>query len=191
MKEGQKKIIIGNKGETIKKIGTLARKELMELFDCKIQLYLHAKVKEDWLEKSHMYEHMYLNFLKKVEIEKMKIAFQMDHIATINSQADSSFMLALEAQNRGFEIYHYTPQDLFMENGVVKANIQKLKLFKDTEEFYQLDDKEAVELNEFDIILIRQDPPLICIILLALICWKIANQVFFINHPTEIKCRRN
>ena len=54
----QKKIIIGEGGSLIKKIGTLARKELSEIFEARIQLYLHVKVKEDWLDKDYMYEHM-------------------------------------------------------------------------------------------------------------------------------------
>ncbi len=42
-KEGQKKIIIGHKGQMIKEIGSQARKELSEIFVTKVSLYLHVK----------------------------------------------------------------------------------------------------------------------------------------------------
>ena len=42
----------------------------------------------------------------------LKIAIQMDPVERINPAADSTFVLALEAQARGFEIFHYLPRDL-------------------------------------------------------------------------------
>jgi GTP-binding protein Era len=49
-RDSQKKILIGRKGEMLKKIGTLARKELEELFDTKIYLGLFVKVVPNWRE---------------------------------------------------------------------------------------------------------------------------------------------
>ncbi len=45
---GQKKIVIGNKGELIKKIGTQARKDLIAMMDSRVHLELWVKVKENW-----------------------------------------------------------------------------------------------------------------------------------------------
>ena len=64
-KENQKKIIIGHKGSLIKEVGTLARTELAELLGTKIHLFLHVKVRPDWLEKPYMYKHMGLKFPQK------------------------------------------------------------------------------------------------------------------------------
>jgi len=50
-KESQKPIIIGKGGSMIKKIGTYARKELLNIYDCKINLKLFVKVDEKWREK--------------------------------------------------------------------------------------------------------------------------------------------
>jgi GTP-binding protein Era len=47
-REGQKKIIIGDKGERIKRIGQDARKDMEDLFDKKIMLNLWVKVKGGW-----------------------------------------------------------------------------------------------------------------------------------------------
>ncbi len=40
---------------------------------------------------------------------KLKIAVQMDHISTVSIAGDTSFALSLEAQRRGHQLFHYTP----------------------------------------------------------------------------------
>src|SRR5580658_3589416 len=52
-RDSQKKILIGRKGEMLKKIGTQARKELEVLFDTKIYLGLFVKVVPNWRENPH------------------------------------------------------------------------------------------------------------------------------------------
>lgn len=47
-REGQKRILIGDKGERIKLIGIEARKDMEKLFDMKIMLKLWVKVKSGW-----------------------------------------------------------------------------------------------------------------------------------------------
>jgi GTPase len=49
-RDSQKKILIGHKGEMLKRIGTEARKELEALFGVKIYLGLYVKVAPDWRE---------------------------------------------------------------------------------------------------------------------------------------------
>ncbi|HBQ44211.1 MAG TPA: GTPase Era [Thiomicrospira sp.] len=47
-RQGQKQIVIGKKGELIKRIGTHARKDIMNLLDARVHLELWVKVKENW-----------------------------------------------------------------------------------------------------------------------------------------------
>lgn len=49
-KESQKGIIIGKNGTMIKKIGTLARKKIIEKFNANVQLNLHVKVDKNWID---------------------------------------------------------------------------------------------------------------------------------------------
>jgi GTP-binding protein Era len=49
-REGQKGILIGRGGASLKKIGTAARKELETILDTKIFLELYVKVRKDWRE---------------------------------------------------------------------------------------------------------------------------------------------
>ena len=47
-RSSQKGILIGHKGASLKKVGTLARKELEQFFDKKIHLELFVKINKDW-----------------------------------------------------------------------------------------------------------------------------------------------
>lgn len=61
-REGQKKIVIGDKGAMIKAVGIAARKELEKLLDKKIHLELFVKVKPNWKEDSESYRVLGLEF---------------------------------------------------------------------------------------------------------------------------------
>ncbi|WP_370931768.1 glutathione synthase [Bartonella sp. DGB1] len=89
----------------------------------------------------------------------MKIALQMDHISTIDKTTDTTFALGLEAYNRGYNLFHYTPADLFMKNTQVFARVQSLELDDDSKIYYKLGDKQIVPLSDMQVILLRQDPP--------------------------------
>ncbi|MEP4293787.1 MAG: GTPase Era [Rhizobiaceae bacterium] len=57
-----KKIVIGKGGETIKAISAAARKELSEMLDRKVHLFLFVKVRENWLDDPERYREMGLDF---------------------------------------------------------------------------------------------------------------------------------
>ncbi len=64
-REGQKKIVIGEGGKTIKSIGSAARKEIMEAAEQKVHLFLFVKVRENWGDDPERYREMGLEFPKK------------------------------------------------------------------------------------------------------------------------------
>jgi GTP-binding protein Era len=61
-REGQKKIVIGKAGETIKAISMAARKEIAEMAEAPIHLYLYVKVRENWPDDPERYREMGLEF---------------------------------------------------------------------------------------------------------------------------------
>ena len=61
-REGQKAIVLGKGGATIKIIGALAREELEVLFGRRVHLFLFVQVREDWAEKSEHYREIGLEF---------------------------------------------------------------------------------------------------------------------------------
>ena len=89
----------------------------------------------------------------------LKIAFQMDPIKNVNIDGDSSFRLALEAQARGHELFYYTPDQLAFESGKVTAKGWPLEVRRDPSDFYTLGEKQSVDLADFDVVWLRQDPP--------------------------------
>lgn len=63
-REGQKKIVLGEKGQMIKRIGAFARKIMEEQFERRVHLFLFVKVREDWGDDPERYEAMGLDFPK-------------------------------------------------------------------------------------------------------------------------------
>ncbi|WP_108397665.1 GTPase Era [Devosia submarina] len=61
-RESHKKIVLGAGGQTIKAIGAEARKELMEMYEVPIHLFLFVKVREKWSEDPERYREMGLEF---------------------------------------------------------------------------------------------------------------------------------
>ncbi len=57
-----KKIIIGKGGGVIKAISTAARKEIAEILDQKVHLFLFVKVREKWIDDPERYREMGLEF---------------------------------------------------------------------------------------------------------------------------------
>jgi GTP-binding protein Era len=61
-RESQRKIAIGAKGQTIKTIGELARKEMETAFDRRVHLFLHVKLREGWSEERALYKRLGLDY---------------------------------------------------------------------------------------------------------------------------------
>ena len=61
-RDNQKVIVLGKGGSMIKKIGQMARRELEELLECKIHLFLFVKVRENWINDPARYKDLQLNF---------------------------------------------------------------------------------------------------------------------------------
>ena len=59
---------------------------------------------------------------------KLKVAFLMDPLEKLTLKGDTSFALALEAQERGHTIHHFTPDALILRSNKVLANICKFLL---------------------------------------------------------------
>ena len=64
-RESQRKIVLGKGGQTIKAIGESARKEISEIADAKVHLFLFVKVREGWGEDPERYRAMGLEFPKE------------------------------------------------------------------------------------------------------------------------------
>ena len=63
-RESQRKIALGEGGQTIKTVGSLAREELQEMLGTKVHLFLFVKVRENWGDDRERYREMGLDFPK-------------------------------------------------------------------------------------------------------------------------------
>ena len=89
----------------------------------------------------------------------LTVAIQMDPIEGIDIDADSTFVLALEAQARGHSLYHYLPQDLVLNNGRLIAGARPLRVRREMGDHSTLGAQEWIDLALVDVVLMRQDPP--------------------------------
>ena len=64
-RESQRKIVLGRSGATIKSIGADSRKELMQILDVPVHLFLFVKVRENWGDDPDRYREMGLEFPKE------------------------------------------------------------------------------------------------------------------------------
>ena len=89
----------------------------------------------------------------------LNVAIQMDPIERINIAGDSSFALMLEAQARGHQLSYYTPDRLSMRGTDVVAQVQSLSVQDVAGDHARLGAARRANLAEFDVVLLRQDPP--------------------------------
>lgn len=61
-REGQRKIVLGKGGQTIKAIGEAARKDIAEIAEAKVHLFLFVKVRQGWADDPDRYSAMGLEF---------------------------------------------------------------------------------------------------------------------------------
>jgi len=90
----------------------------------------------------------------------LQVAVQMDPIDKINPTGDSTFALMLEAQARGHGLVYYTPDSLALRDNRVSASVAPITVVdKPKGQHFELGRAERRELADYDVLLMRQDPP--------------------------------
>ncbi|WP_374449123.1 glutathione synthase [Stella sp.] len=118
----------------------------------------------------------------------LAVAIQMDPIETINIDADSSFVLALEAQRRGHALYHYLPQHLSLRGGRVVARCRPLQVRREKGNHYSFGSWETIDLATMDVVLMRQDPPFdMAYITATHLLEHIHPQTLVVNDPVRVR----
>jgi glutathione synthase len=117
-----------------------------------------------------------------------KIAIQMDPLESINIKADSTYILALEAQKRGHRLFHYLPENLIYENGRVFALGNVFKLFPNKKTFFKKSKTQKIFLDDYDIVLVRQDPPFnMSYITATYLLEMVSDKTLVLNDPKSIR----
>ena len=118
----------------------------------------------------------------------MKIGFVMEPIPAKNLKKDSTLLLMFEAQNNGHDIYFIDSKNLFMKGSQPYCKYQKVEVSLNDTNFNVLSSSENT-MNFFEIILMRQDPPVdYSFIVNTMILEKAADLgVNVINNPSNLR----
>ena len=118
----------------------------------------------------------------------LKVAVQMDPIERINIRGDSTFALLLEAQKRGHRLSYYTPDKLAQRGDKVFATVQALDVRDEAGSHYTLGEAKRAELTEFDVILLRQDPPFdLAYITTTHLLERVHPKALVVNDPAHVR----
>lgn len=118
----------------------------------------------------------------------LRIAVQMDHISTIQIEGDSTFALMLEAQKRGHELFHYTVDTLAQRDGEIYATGEPVTVQDVAGDFYKFGKRQRVSLKDYDVVLMRQDPPFhMGYITATHLLERIHPHTLVANNPAEVR----
>ncbi len=90
---------------------------------------------------------------------KPSLAVIMDPIQHIHPEKDTTLAILLKAKSRGWDLHYLLTSDLFLKYGAAWGISRSLSVFSDLNHWYELGEKTEQPLNQFDVILMRKDPP--------------------------------
>ena len=116
------------------------------------------------------------------------VAIQGDHLKNLNVKTDTTIFLAHEAQQRGFKLFYYYPENLSNIRGKTISKGYFIKINYSKKKFYKILKKTKLDLSLTNYILIRQDPPFnLEYISTTLMLDRIKYKTKIINDPTAVR----
>ncbi|MCB8840741.1 glutathione synthase [Aurantimonas sp. VKM B-3413] len=118
----------------------------------------------------------------------LDVAVQMDHVSSISIKGDSTFALCLEAQRRGHRLFHYTPDRLSLRDGRATARGERMEVREEEGNHFTLGPSEKVDLADFSVVLLRQDPPFdMAYITSTHILERVQPKTLVVNDPAAVR----
>ena len=119
----------------------------------------------------------------------LTVAIQMDPIESVNIDADSTFALALEAQKRGYRLFHYGPRNLAFTDGRLTARARELTVRRQRGDHFTLGTPVDLDLgSDAEVVLMRQDPPFdMAYITATHLLEHIHPKTLVVNDPIEVR----
>jgi glutathione synthase len=119
---------------------------------------------------------------------RLRIACQMDPVERIDIRGDSTFALLLEAQQRGHDLFYYTPNNLALLGNQLMARGLTITVKDVIGDHYAVHDARTVDLSTFDAVLLRQDPPFdMAYITSTHLLERIHPKTLVINDPAHVR----
>ena len=120
----------------------------------------------------------------------MKFLFQMDDPKKINISEDSTYMIIKESLNRGIECFYNDPNWVYADinhKNKIKSHIFKIFLKDNGTLTYDIKNKINVDLENFNAIFIRQDPPYDMKYISNTYLLEKLKKPMVINNPSELR----
>ena len=118
----------------------------------------------------------------------LAVAIQMDPIEPIDIDADSTFVLALEAQARQHALFHYLAEELVFRQNRLYARARSLEVRRERGNHFTLGKTQLLDLATMDVILMRQDPPFdMSYITATHLLEHVHPQTLVVNDPAEVR----
>jgi glutathione synthase len=89
----------------------------------------------------------------------VRLVVIMDPIEAIKPAKDSTLAMLLAAQARGWHLFYAEQKDLWLRDGVAWGRLAPLQVLDDLGSWFVRGRAQTAKLGEFDVILMRKDPP--------------------------------
>jgi len=118
----------------------------------------------------------------------LKIGVVMDPVDKIDIDKDTTFVLMLEAQQRGHEVYYMELDDLFIRGGTPHGRYRRVELAR-TRPHYRFGEVDTGILDDFDSLWMRKDPPFDIKFFFATHLLSLIDETkcFLLNHPRGLR----
>ena len=118
----------------------------------------------------------------------LRVAVQMDPIEHIKIVGDSTFALMLEAQARGHSLHVYGAGDLSLSANTLSARMQRVELRDIVGDHVTLHPSERQMVSDFDVVLMRQDPPFdMAYITASHLLERVHPKTLVVNDPASVR----
>lgn len=91
--------------------------------------------------------------------QALNILVIMDPIETVNYKKDTTLAMMWSAEDRGHSLGYCQIHGLWLDQGQLKVDAQALNVRRDPNDFYTLAEKVTQPITDYDVILMRKDPP--------------------------------
>ena len=120
--------------------------------------------------------------------KSLKVGFQMDPVERVDIDADSTFRIAVEAQDRGHSLVYWTPDQLIYDEGRIGARARPMELRRERGNHVTLGEPVDLDLSELDVVWLRQDPPFdMAYITNTHLLDRIHPETLVVNDPTWVR----
>jgi len=119
----------------------------------------------------------------------MKVAIQMDPIEGVNIASDTTWLMAMEAQDRGYPLWVYDFRTLALDEGRLYCRARPVTLRQVEGDHVTFGEEVKLDLGkDVDVILMRQDPPFdMAYVTATYLLETVHPQTLVVNDPAQVR----